>query len=311
MTGDADDDTTGASDGGSDASGGSRRRLVAGVALLAALLVLAGCSSPLGPGPVQEGELAAEPGDSYDWSRSVDGYLEVNENNYTAVYRVANRTTGSTEAGENFSMELYTRDALGTDQPLDPTALQFRYENGTRLRYQERDDNVSLVMVRNGTATDVPDEKLAVSKSRRRTTVQLPTNQSGKLAFTAPKNGKQVATPTFIEGSYEMLLPAGGRIGLPVLAQVQPSRSSAERTGGRVLVQWDSVARAQSVLVRYYLERDLFIFGGLVALMLLVGTAGAAYYYLQIRETVKRREEVGLDVDIDDDDGRDPPPGMG
>jgi hypothetical protein len=42
-----------------------------------------------------------------------------------------------------------------------------------------------------------------------------------------------------------------------------------------------------------------------------LGTGGALYYYLQIRETVKRREEVGLDIDIEDDDGRDPPPGMG
>ncbi|TSD15758.1 hypothetical protein DP107_00830 [Haloglomus irregulare] len=306
MTGDVDD----SGDGAPPAPRG-RRRLVVAAVLLGALLALSGCNTVLGPGPVQEGELAADPGTPYDWDTGVDGYLEVNKNNYTAVYEVANRTTGSTEAGEDFTMELYTRDALGTDQPLDPSSLQFRYENGTVLRYQGTDDGATLVMVKNGETTDVPDEKLAVSKSRRRTTVQLPTNRSGQLAFTAPKNGKQVATPTFIEGSYEMALPEGARVGLPVLAQVQPSRSGTELADNRVHVKWDSVTRASSVIVRYYLVRDLYLFGGLVALMLLVGIAGAGYYYLQIRETVQRREEVGIDIDIDDDDDRDPPPGMG
>jgi hypothetical protein len=306
MTGPDDRDTDGSSDAG------SRRRLAAGVVLLGALLALGGCTSVLGPGPVQSGALAADPGSPYDWGEEEDAYIEVNKGNYTAVYDVANRSTGSTEAGENFTIELYTRDVLGTDQPVDPEALQFRYENGTVLRYVEADDSASLVMLKEGgKRVNVSESKLAVSKSRRRTTVRLPTNESGQLAFTTPKNGKQVATPTFVQGSYEMVLPEGGRVGLPVLAQVQPARTSAEQIDGRVNVRWDSVTRAQSVVVRYYLQRDLFLFGGLLGLMVLLGTAGAVYYYLQIRETVKRREEVGLDIDIDDDDGRDPPPGMG
>jgi hypothetical protein len=310
MTGDVPDDGT--NDGGAGPSPGSRRRLAAGVVLLGALLALGGCTSVFGPGSVQSGSLAEDPGSQYDWTADADGYIEVNKNNFTSVYAVGNRTTGSREAGENFTMGLYTRDALGTDQPVDPISLQFRYENGTVLRYQETDDgNANLVMLKDGETVDVPDSKLAVSKSRRRTTVRLPTNETGKLAFTTPKNGKQVATPTFVEGSYEMVLPEGARVGLPVLAQVQPTRTSAERVDGQVHVRWDSVTRARSVLVRYYLQRDLFLFGGLVALMLVLGTGGALYYYLQIRETVKRREEVGLDIDIEDDDGRDPPPGMG
>lgn len=309
MTGASDDRRDDGSDG--TPSPGSRRRLLVGVALLGTMLALSGCTSVFGPGPVQEGALADEPVPSYDWNQTEDAYIEVNRGNYTSVYAVGNRTTGSTEAGENFTMELYTRDALGTDQPIDPEALRFRYENGSVLRYQETDDGANLVMLKDGETVDVPDSKLAVSKSRRRTTVRLPTNETGQLAFTAPKNGKQVATPTFVEGSYEMVLPEGARVGLPILAQVQPGQSSAERIDGQVHVRWDSVSRARSVLVRYYLQRDLFLFGGLVALMLILGTGGAAYYYLQIRETVKRREEVGLDVDIEDDDGRDPPPGMG
>lgn len=311
MTGDGPGDGADGGDSGDDGPATGHRRLAA-VALLGVLVALAGCGSVLGPGSVQSGSLAADPGSPYEWSESADGYIEVNKNNFTSVYAVGNRTTGSREAGENFTMELYTRDALGTDQPIDPIALQFRYENGTVLRYQETDDgDANLVMLKEGETVDVPDSKLAVSKSRRRTTVRLPTNETGQLAFITPKNGKQVATPTFVEGSYEMVLPEGARVGLPVLAQVQPAQTSAELVEGRVHVRWDSITRARSVLVRYYLQRDLYLFGGLVALMLVLGTGGGLYYYLQIRETVKRREEVGLDMDIEDDDGRDPPPGMG
>jgi len=42
-----------------------------------------------------------------------------------------------------------------------------------------------------------------------------------------------------------------------------------------------------------------------------IGIAGAAYYAIQLRETRRKREEVGLDMDVEDDDRDGPPPGMG
>jgi hypothetical protein len=158
---------------------------------------------------------------------------------------------------------------------------------------------------------DAPEEKLVVNKTRRRTRVFLPTNETGQLAFTAPKNGKQVATPTFVSGAYEMALPAGTSVGLPILAQVSPSASRTETVDGRVHVYWENVDRAPSVVVRYYLDRDITIFGSMVALLLVLGVGGAAYYYRQIRETVKKREEVGLDVETGDDSEGGGPPGFG
>lgn len=290
----------------------SRRRLLAGVGLLVLLVGLSGCTL-FGPGSVNEGDLASDPGGGeYEWGADADAYLEVNRNNYTAVYRVGERTTGNLEPP--YSMEVYERDALGTEQPIDPSSLQFRYENGTRLRFEATGEgSADLVMVRpNGSRADAPEEKLVVNKTRRRTRVFLPTNETGQLAFTAPKNGKQVSTPTFVRGSYEMVLPEGTSVGLPILAQVQPSASRTETVDGRVHVYWDEVDRAQSVVVRYYLDRDLTLFGGLVALLVVLGLGGAAYYYRQIRETVRKREEVGLDVDTgDDSDGGGGPPGFG
>jgi len=221
---------------------------------------------------------------------------------------VANRTTGNREG--NYSMEVYTRDALGTDQPLDVEALRFRYPNGTVLRYASEGDDVELVREYPNGTTEPAASELAVEKTRRRTVIYIPTNRSGQVAFTTPKNGKRVGTPTFVRGSYEMVLPPETRVDIPVLAQVQPPQDDMETVDGRVHIVWNNVDRARSVVVRYYLQRDLLIFGALLAGLTIMGAIGAGYYWLQIRETVRRREEVGLDVDVEDDDSGGPPPGM-
>lgn len=280
------------------------RRLLLGLGMLVLLVGMAGCSSVFGPGQVSDSDLTAEPGADYEWDKDRDAYLEVYRNNYTAVYRVANRTTGNIE--EPFMIGLYTRDTLGTDQPLPVSSVQFRYENGSVLRYVEGDEGANLVMERDGERVDVDDDKLVVNRTRRRTQVFLPTNQSGQLAFVTPKNGKGISTPTFVSGSYEVRLPDGARVGIPILSQVSPARTGTETIEDRVHVQWDDIGRANSLVVRYYLARDLLLFGGLLGLMVVLGGGGAAYYYLQIRETVKKREEVALDVETGDEGGGGP-----
>jgi len=54
------------------------------------------------------------------------------------------------------------------------------------------------------------------------------------------------------------------------------------------------------------------VLGGIVAVLGIVLVAGLIYYLRQIRELERRREEMGLDVDTEDDEFDDgPPPGMG
>lgn len=272
--------------------------------MLVGLLVLSGCSTLLGPGSVDQGSLAADPGVEYQWDTDADARIELYRNNYTAVYQVGNRTTGSLE--ETYSIELYNRDALGTDQPLTPESLQLRYDNGTLLRFVEGEDGANLVMIKNGSQTDVDDSLMTVNRTRRRTQVFLPVNDSAQLAFVGPKNGKSISTPQFVHGSYEMRLTEGARVGLPILSDVNPGGASTDMVDDRVVVRWDNVENAPSIVVRYYLERDLLLFGGLAGIGLVVGIGGGIYYYLGIRETVRRREEVGLDVDTGDDDGPGP-----
>ncbi|MEF8908480.1 MAG: DUF5803 family protein, partial [Haloarculaceae archaeon] len=63
--------------------------------------------------------------------------------------------------------------------------------------------------------------------------------------------------------------------------------------------------------VRYYLQRDLWIFGGIAVVSVTLGIGGLVYYLRQIRQLEEKREELGLDVDYEDDPTDDgPPPGM-
>jgi len=65
--------------------------------------------------------------------------------------------------------------------------------------------------------------------------------------------------------------------------------------------------------LRYYLERDLYIFGGVALVAVVVGTAGTVYYWRQLQAVRRRRQEAGIDIEMDEDDDprdRGPPPGQ-
>ena len=69
---------------------------------------------------------------------------------------------------------------------------------------------------------------------------------------------------------------------------------------------------SDSVAAQFYMPRDLQILAVVLSVAGVVAAGGVAYYLRKIRDLRARREEMGLDVDTEDDDfGRDPPPGMG
>lgn len=276
----------------------SRRRLLLATVALLVLAGLAGCTGLFGGGGGNPGALSKNA--SYDWDADADAHIEINRGNYTAVYNASAKTTGN-----NTTIAVYGHDTLGMEQPKGIAALQFRYRNGTVLRYREGGDVVAVHP--NGTTADVPDDRLAVGRGQHRAKIRLPTTD-GQVAFTTSKNGKQVSTPTFVRGTYVMVLPANTGVRVPLLGSTSPGGASISTVDGRVHVRWESVG-GSGVSVRYYLDRDLLIFGGLAVGLVVLGVLGGAYYLLQIRETVRRREEVGVDVEVGDDDG-DPPPGF-
>ncbi|MFC4549184.1 MULTISPECIES: DUF5803 family protein [Halorussus] len=255
------------------------RRLLLGFGALALLAVTAGCTSGIfGPGEISDKRLAQDA--DYDWNTTADVTLNVTSGEYHAVYEFSNRS----------KLSVYQYASLGDKQPVEVSAVQFRYPNGTVVKLEQKH----------------------VQKKQSRTVITPPSDY-GTLAYTAPHRGKSFSTPAYVEGSYEVILPKGMRVGNFLLSQVRPDgyQTELDAETNRVHIRWTEDVTADSVVVRYYLARDLVIFAGLIAVGVLVALAGLAYYRLQIRRLEREREELGLNVDTGDEFDQGPPPGMG
>lgn len=271
------------------------RRLLAALALVF-LVGLAGCSTIFGNGAADPEALSEDADYEFDTDR--DAYIEINSDNYTTVYNVSAREGDEEEP----TIQLYTTDALTLEQPLEVRSLQFRHPNGTHVRFV--DGNATRIY-ENGTTEQV--DSLSVETDGDRTTIHLPADE-GQLAFTTPKSGKGVTIRTPVSGSYELALPPNTDASLPLLSQVQPANDDRREVDDRVHLTWADLD-TEILVVRWYLDRDIWLFGGLSVVALTIGAGGAVYYYLQIQQAKRRREDEGIDVDYEDD-GDGPPPGM-
>lgn len=249
------------------------RRFLIAIGLVALFAVSAGCAGPLAPGGNQAERLSKSA--DYEWNTTHDVTVDVGPEEYTAVYDIENRTT----------VELYQYDSFGDEAPLPISAVQFQYPNGTVVGH----------------------EAIEVEETRHQTVLTLP-GREGKLAYTAPAGGKEFSLPVFVEGSYQVTLPPGMRVGVFLLSDVRPRGYETSQVSDRTVIEWDDVT-AENVVVRYYLERDLTIFAAIIALLAGVAVVGLGYFILQIRRLEERREEMGLNVNTsDDNDGRRRPP---
>ncbi|HET7324599.1 MAG TPA: DUF5803 family protein [Halococcus sp.] len=247
----------------------SHKRVLAGV-LLVALLALAGCSSVLGPEPVDHAALREN--ETYDWQTGVNASITITGSEYEAVYNMSDTS----------KFVVYSRDGLGREHPLSISALKFRYPNGT--------------------VVNASSPALNATNNEHETVIFLPA-KNGKLAFSAPAPGKRFATRTFVTGSYEVTIPKNMRVEYVPLARVSPPGYETRRTEtGQVLIHWDDV-QSDAVIVRYYLARDIYIFAAGAAVLVLIALGGTLYYLRQIRELERRRRDAGPDVDTGDDDG--------
>ena len=271
------------------------RRLLAAVAVVV-MFALAGCTTFFGPDPADPEQLSADA--EYDYDVDRDAYIVLNRNNYTAVYNVSAKVTG-----DEGTIQFHRTDEITIERALELRALQFRHTDGTIDRYV---DGEPTRVHPNGTTE--PIETLSVETTRHRTIVELPDDE-GQLAFTTPRHGKQQTFETAVHGSYEIALPPNTDAAIPLLSRVTPSNDDRREVGDRVHLQWDEVD-SSIVIVRWYLDRDLWLFGGLALVLTIAGLVGSLHYYRGIERARKRREEVGLDVDYEDDDRDEPPPGM-
>ncbi|WP_248897699.1 DUF5803 family protein [Haloplanus halobius] len=262
-----------------------RRRHLLTVLGLAALILSAGCAGLLGGQSISDEQLDEEPPSPYTWDNSVDAHITITENaRFQAVYRL-----------DSDSIELFRRDGFGGRNAISVSAVRYRYPNGTVITGTE-------LVARGGT----------VDRSRERVLVSLPDDAAGdgRLAVTSSSTPKRFSLPTFVNGSYAVVLPPNRRIEVFPFGKVTPSGYEVESAGDQRIIRWDNV-EADAISVQFYLQRDLYIFGAAAAVLTVVGIGGVAYYRRRIEALRKQREELGLDVETDDEFDDEPPPGMG
>ena len=261
------------------------RRLLVAAAAVALLSLTAGC---FGGGSIPTEQLNQEPSEPYAWNASEDVHITVTQNaNFRGVYELNEST-----------IDLYRRDGFGGQNPLDVSAVRYRYPNGTVI---------------NGTAIENRGGEIRRTRDAVSVTVPPGAASGGELAFTASSTPKRFSLPVYVEGSYEVVLPPDRRVDFPLFGAVSPGGATTEiDSNGQVHIRWNEVT-SRSIVVQFYLQRDLTIFGGIVAVLAVIGVGGLFYYRRQIEALQAQREELGLDVEQEDDDddfGRGPPPGM-
>jgi len=261
-----------------------QRRHLALLSVLA-LVALAGCTGLFGPEEVDEQQLNENA--SYDWETETNASITLNRSSYRAVYALP----------DNSTFTIYNRDDLGREEGVPVSALRFRFDNGTVI--------------------SAANSSLTARQTGRSTVIDLPNNSSGQVAYSAPRQGKAFSTPVYTSGSnYTVTLPPGRRVGIPLLSQVTPGNyeTTVNETTNRMAVTWSEPVDSRAIRVRFYLQRDLYVFGGLALVAIVVGSVGSVYYYRQLQEVRRRRQEAGIDLEeeYDEDDFGDdgPPPGM-
>lgn len=258
------------------------RRHVLGFVALVALVLTSGCLGFFGSGSIADSQLDEPPAEPYEWNQSADAHLTViADATFQAVYRV-----------DDESIELFRRDGFGGRNALGISSVRYRYPNGTVINGSEFDAHGG-----------------SIERTRDEVTVTLPTDgPPGQLAFTSESTPKRFSLPTFVKGSYEVVLPPDRRVDFFLFGNVRPGGYATETVDGRTHIRWDEVT-AQGIAVQFYLQRDLYVFGVAVAGLAAVGLGGLTYYRRQIERLRRRRTEMGLDTESDENSDRGPPPG--
>lgn len=256
------------------------RRLVLAAVAVGLLATLAGCSMIFGGISDETLDEEADYEDLKD--RNATAAIDLEAGGY--VFGSAEfRAVYDLDDQEEVSMY---RSSFYREQALDISAVRYWYPNGT---------------VRTGSEIDV-------DQGRSSTDIVVP-DGNGTLAMTGEASTRSLRLPATVEGSYNVSLPEGHRTSSILFGDVSPSGYERSIVDDREWLEWEEVDSTLSI--RHFLPRDVYVFGGFVGVILVVGGAGAGYLYLLVKRLRKQRRDLGLDVDIDDDSDRRPPPGMG
>jgi hypothetical protein len=232
-----------------------RTRLALATALCALLAVSAGCAA-LGGNAIDPAALNESA--SYEWDTDATVTYNVTGGEYQAVVN----------ADPNTTVTVYIDTQIEGEQPVSVSALKFRYPNGT---------------VVNASAVGVED-------TGNRLVLTPPA--AGQLAYTAPAGGKTFQAPAAVNGSYDVVLPRGMRVGAFLFGSVSPGgyETTLDSTG-RLTLHWEQLDGGE-IHVRYYLQRDVELFLGLLAVLAAIAAGGIVYYRRQIRTLERAREDA-------------------
>ncbi|SMO51539.1 DUF5803 family protein [Halorubrum cibi] len=254
------------------------RRFALAVALVALLAAGAGCLGyATGGGEVTNETLDAEPPREYDFDADRDAVFELSTDaRYTVVYDLSGRD----------ELRLYRQTPYAGDQPLEFEAFRYRYPDGEVVTGSE-------FRARGGEVDRTPDE----------TWIRLADDmEGGKVAFSGAGSPRRFTSLAYVEGSYAVTLPPGFSTDFPLVGHVSPRSYEVETVGDRDRIVWEEVTG--SIVVQAYRETDLTVFGGILAVAVLVAVVGTLRFKRQLEELRERRREMGVGVyDDEDDDG--------
>ncbi|ELY52873.1 DUF5803 family protein [Natronococcus jeotgali] len=254
------------------------RRLALAAIAVALLATTAGCSAIFGG--ISDEELDRD--QEYDDLR--DGDADVAVDVESGSFLTSGEFRAVYDLNETEELSLY-RSSLYREEALDVHSVRYWYPNGT----------------------EVTGSELEIEQGRSSTDVAVP-DGNGTLAFSGDTGSRTFQLPAYVSGSYEVTLPAGYRTTNFLFGDVSPGEYEREIVDDRERLVWDEVD--STISLRYYQTRDVPLFAGLVGAVVLLGGAGMLYYYRKVQRLQQQREEMGLDVELEDDSDDGPPPGL-
>ncbi|MCU4926765.1 DUF5803 family protein [Halobacteria archaeon AArc-dxtr1] len=154
--------------------------------------------------------------------------------------------------------------------------------------------------------TELTGSELEIDQGDTSTDVVVP-DGNGTLAISGPSDRNSFQLPAYVEGSYVVYLPEDQRTSNFLFGSASPSGYDREIVDSQERLSWEQLD--STISLQYYTAGNVAIFLGVAGVLVVFGGAGALYYYRQMKRLREQREELGLDVDLDDD-GDEPPPGL-
>jgi len=239
------------------------RRLLA-LVVLVLVVGVSGCLS--GGGPIDRERLDRAPPGPYAWSTDAAVHATVHADDRVQV--VVTPVEGE--------LRLAFEDEVAGERSVPIGAVRAQQAGGTVL-----------------TGSQLREAGARITETREATTVQVASSTDiVAVGFTMESRRNQLLLPAVRDGAHVVVLPEGRNVDLPIVGQVRPGPDAmVETADGRIELRWEQL-EARPISVRYYQDRDLVLFGGVIAVAAAVLVGGLVYFRREVLQLRRRREGV-------------------